>query len=347
VMSEVVKEYIKKIVDRKESLNGEEVSQCIRAFMNGEASEGQIGAFLIAMKSVALEPEVLHGCATAMVEAALPCDISRPGDRVDIVGTGGDGMDTYNISTAAGFVVAAAGLTVVKHGNVSASGSVGSANFIEALGANIRLDNVQVAKVVDDCGFAFLFAQVFHPAMRHVAPVRKLIGVRTVFNLLGPLSNPISVDYQVTGVASMELGPLFAEVLLRQGKKRALVVHSEEGMNEISPIGKTHAWLVNQGAVCKIVLEPSMYNLEPVPVAAEGILGGSVEERAALLHRVFAGEKCPLRSFLVVNAATVLWVAEAAADLCAAAAIVEEILDSGKAAAKLKEYAAATQALSV
>jgi len=261
---------------------------------------------------------------------------------VDIVGTGGDGMDTYNVSTAAGFILAAAGLTVAKHGNRSQSGSVGSADFLEALGADLECSNEEVARVIDGCGYGFLFAQKFHPAMKHVAPVRKEIGVRTVFNLLGPLTNPCAPEFQVTGVASEELGQLFAEVFVLQGKQRAMVVHSCDGMNEISPAGETHAWIVKEGVIEKQLLSPALFGLDPCPLDSHGILGGSPAERAALLKQVFAGEKIPLRSFLVINAAAAMWVAmhDEAPDFKSAAKLVQSVIDSGDARKKLEQYVA-------
>jgi len=176
-----------------------------------------------------------------------------------------------------------------------------------------------------------------------VGAVRKEIGVRTIFNLLGPLSNPSNPEYQVTGVAKKELGPIFADVFVEQGKRRALVIHSSEGMNEVSPEAETYAWLVKDGAVEPQTLTPTSFGLESVPVASAGILGGTAEERAVLLRNVLSGEQCPLRTFLVINAACALWVAEKASDLKEAAAMAEELIDSGKALAKLEEYVAATQ----
>lgn len=217
------------------------------------------------------------------------------------------------------------------------------ADFLEALGANLDLPNDKVAQVIDQCGFGFLFAQKFHPCMRHVAAVRKEIGVRTVFNLLGPLSNPAAPEFQVTGVASPELGPIFAEVFVQQGKTRGLVVNSSEGMNEISPQGETTGWMVQEGKVEVITLTPKSFGLEPVPLNSEGILGGTAEERAALLRRVFDGEHIPLRNFLVVNAAAALWVAGKAESLLEAATLAQTLIDGGAAKKKLDEYVQATQ----
>jgi anthranilate phosphoribosyltransferase len=220
-----VKVAIRAVVEEKRPLRPAEACAAIREIMAGDATHSQMGAFLIALQMQPIDPEVLKECAAAMVMFANPCKVKDPLTTMDIVGTGGDGLDTFNVSTAAGIVLAAAGIKCAKHGNRSASGSVGSADFLEALGCNIKLDGVQVATAVDECGFGFLFAQVFHPAMRHVAPARKEVGVRTIFNLLGPLTNPAAPKLQVTGVGKKELGPLFAELFKLNGAKRAMIVH--------------------------------------------------------------------------------------------------------------------------
>lgn len=255
---------------------------------------------------------------------ANPCVV--PEDRglvIDIVGTGGDGMDTFNVSTAAGIVMAACGLSCAKHGNRSASGSVGSADFracptppllalidpawcrklslahtphssfpcaaVEALGANINIDGAAVASAVKECGFGFLFAQMFHPSMKHVAPVRKEMGIKTIFNLLGPLTNPANPGLQVTGVGSKNLGPLFAELFRAKGTSRGMVVHSSDGLDEISPSAPTTAWVLENGKIEEKTIDPSTFGLPNHSL--DLVQGGSAAERAALFREILAGGK--------------------------------------------------------
>jgi len=350
----LVRAATKKMVERKgdsPSISPEEVLEAFKEIMAGDATEGQVAAFLLALQCcVQLDAHILNACASAMVDVALPCQVDRDAVRpmVDIVGTGGDGMDTFNVSTASGFVVAASGCVVVKHGNRSSSGSVGSADFLEALGVNINMNNERTAVVVNTCGFGFLFAQQFHPAMKHVAAVRKQIGVRTVFNLLGPLSNPANPDFQVTGVADASLGPIFAEVFRMQGRKRAMVIHSREGMNEVSPSGQTDAWVLQDGEISHRVLTPEAdFGVVPVPLdqwEAELIVGGSSEQRAEAFRAVLSGQTNGLRKFIVINCAVALWVAGKADDFKAAAALAEETITSGKAKVLLEEYSTLTNA---
>lgn len=339
---------IKKMVERKgdaPAISPEEVLQAFKEIMAGEASEGQVAAFLLALQCcVTLNAQILNACACAMVEVAKPCQVKRDGLQplVDIVGTGGDGMDTFNVSTASGFVVAASGCVVVKHGNRSSSGSVGSADFLEALGVNINMDNDRTTAVVNQCGFGFLFAQQFHPAMKHVAAVRKQIGVRTVFNLLGPLSNPAAPDYQVTGVADASLGPIFAEVFRMQGRSRAVVIHSREGMNEVSPSGDTDAWVLQDGEITHRILNPEAdFGVAAVPLDewdAAMVVGGTSQQRAEAFRAVLKGATNGLFKFIVINCAVALWVAGKTESLHEAATLAQVTIATGKAEALLEEY---------
>ena len=199
---------LKAMVEHKRKLGSEEAVAALNEMFSGNASPAATGAFLVALQQQELEPALLRACAEEMVNFAAPCTVPNPEDLMDIVGTGGDGHDTFNVSSAAGIIMAAAGVRCAKHGNRSASGSVGTADFLEALGCNLNLDGAQVAKAVEHCSFGFLFAPCFHPTMRHVGPVRKELGVKTIFNYLGPLTNPSRPSSQVIGVARPDLGPV-------------------------------------------------------------------------------------------------------------------------------------------
>ena len=256
-----------------------------------------------------------------MVSFANPCDVKEKAGLMDIVGTGGDGLDTFNVSTAAGMVLAASGVKCAKHGNRSASGSVGSADFLEALGCNIMLTGPQVASAVEECGFGFLFAQMFHPAMKHVAPARKEIGVRTIFNLLGPLTNPAAPELQVIGVGKKDLGQLFAQLFKLKGAKRAMIVHSEEGLDEISPAGKTFAWILDGGNITEKEITPADFGLEAHKL--EDVQGGSAADRATIFRSIVKGgapQACDssqvkaIRDYIIINAAPAIFLAGKAAD---------------------------------
>jgi anthranilate phosphoribosyltransferase len=268
-----------------------------------------------------LDPELLRSCAEAMVSFANPCKVKAPEETMDIVGTGGDGLDTFNVSTAAGMVLAASGVKCAKHGNRSASGSVGSADFLEALGCNIMLDGDQVATAVDECGFGFLFAQMFHPAMKHVGPARKEIGVRTVFNLLGPLTNPAAPGLQVIGVGKKELGPLFAELFKLKGAKRAMIVHSSEGLDEISPAARTYVWLLDEGKITEKEISPADFGLDAHKL--EDVQGGSAADRATIFRQAIGGgapqssespQVTAVRDYIIINAAPAIYLAGKAKD---------------------------------
>lgn len=289
-----------------------------------------------------------------MVSFANPCKVKDPLTTMDIVGTGGDGLDTFNVSTAAGMVLAAAGVKCAKHGNRSASGSVGSADFLEALGCNIKLDGEQVAAAVDECGFGFLFAQMFHPAMRHVAPARKEIGVRTIFNLLGPLTNPAAPGLQVIGVGKKELGQLFAELFKLKGAKRAMIVHSAEGLDEISPAGKTFAWILDGGKITEQEISPADFGLETHKL--ELVQGGSAADRAAIFREILKGgppqasdsaQVQATRDYIIINAAPAIYLAGKAKTFKAAADIARTALENGSALKVLDKYIALTNNLSV
>ena len=338
------------MVSCKRPLAAEEACAAMKEIMAGEASQAQIGAFLVALQNQPLDPALVKECAAAMVSFANPCAVQEPQMTMDIVGTGGDGLDTFNVSTAAGMVLAAAGVKCAKHGNRSASGSVGSADFLEALGCNIKLNGEQVATAVDECGFGFLFAQMFHPAMRHVAAARKEIGVRTVFNLLGPLTNPANPGLQVIGVGKKELGPLFAELFKLKGAKRAMIVHSAEGLDEISPAGKTFVWMLDSGTITEKEISPADFGVDEHKL--EDVQGGSAADRASIFREILAGGKkrkgataahTAIADYIIINAAPAIMLAGKAKDLKSAAQIARTAMENGAALKVLDAYIALTK----
>ncbi|HEU4759295.1 MAG TPA: anthranilate phosphoribosyltransferase, partial [Dehalococcoidia bacterium] len=267
--------------------------------------------------------------------------VAVEGAVVDTCGTGGDAQGTFNVSTAAAFVAAAAGVRVAKHGNRAMSSECGSADVLEALGAKIDLSPEQVSQCIRECGIGFMFAQVFHPSMKHAAGPRREIGIRTVFNVLGPLTNPAGASAQLLGVARPELAPKMAAALQRLGVRRALVVHGEDGLDELSLSGPSTVHELREGRVRRYVVAPEEVGLKRAPL--EALRGGSPEENASRLRRVLAGERGPLRDFVVLNAAAALLAAEAAPDLREGARLAEEAIDSGKARALLERFVAVTR----
>ena len=311
--------------------------------MEGRAAEATVGAFLSALTVERCSPVILAACAKAMRDHAVPVLLPPSGPAtIDIVGTGGDGADSFNVSTASAFVVAACGVRVVKHGNRSSSSKCGSADLIEAVGAPLSLSAPQVVQLVQEVGFAFLFAQAFHPAMRHVAAARRAVGVRTVFNLLGPLSNPAIPTYQVTGVYSRVLGPLFALSLHRLGVRRAMVVHGvDEGVDELSPQGRSLLWRVDErGEVEESEVTPDDFGLPSHPLSA--VASGSAADNAATLLRLLGGEEGPLLDWVLMNASAALVCAGEAAGWKEGVAKARSAIEQGRALRVLKHYVKAS-----
>ena len=333
----MIQDAIRALVDRG-PLTGSEAAAALEEIMTGSATPAQIGAFLAAMRLRGETPEVIAAGLTVMQTHAEPCPVS---DVIDICGTGGDGIDTINVSTAAAFVVAAAGVRVAKHGNRAASSKCGSADVLEALGARIDLGGDQVARVINGCGFGFLFAQRFHPAMRHVGGPRREIAVRSMFNILGPLSNPANPRAQLVGVGARTIGPIVAQALALRGMERALVVHSDDGLDEISTAGGTHAWIVGEGAVAERELHPEDFGLPTHPLSA--VAGGEAQQNAGDILAVMDGAEGPKTDFVLMNAAASLYVAGAAADLAVGMARAREAIASGRAREVLDHYIALTQ----
>ena len=316
----------------------EEAAAALETIMSGEATQAQIGAFLAGMRQYGETPEVVAACWAVMERHAEPI---AAGNVVDLCGTGGDGADTFNVSTAAAFVVAGAGARVAKHGNRAASSRCGSADLLEAFGARIDLGGEAVAKVIEQCGFGFLFAQRFHPAMRHVGGPRRELGTRTIFNVLGPISNPAAPRAQLTGVGSAQLGPLISEAFRIRGLDRAVVVHSEDGLDEISPAAPTHAWVLEGGALRKEELTPDTFGVEGCSL--DEVAGGEAEENVETLRAILAGQGGPVADFVTLNAAAGCWAAGLADSFVEGAALARESIASGRAREVAESYVRLTQ----
>jgi anthranilate phosphoribosyltransferase len=327
----MIKEAIGTLVARK-NLTYEEAYFVMGEIMGGEATPVQIAAFLTALRLKGETVDEIAGMASVMRAKSTPVKITGP--AIDIVGTGGDGSGSFNVSTAAAFVAAGAGLKVAKHGNRGASSQCGSADILEALGVKIDLGPSEVAACIERLGIGFMFAPVYHPAMKYAASVRKEMGIRTVFNILGPLTNPAKVEHIVLGVPSEELGSKIAAVLHRLGVKHALVVHGKDGLDEISISGKSIIWDITKEKVASpYEVSPKNFGLEKA--AAGEIKGGTPKENAEKLLNILDKKKGALRDITVMNAAAALVAGDVTTDLKEAARRAGEAIDSGKAKEKL------------
>eukprot|EP01127_Copromyxa_protea_P003593 TRINITY_DN13395_c0_g1_i1.p1 TRINITY_DN13395_c0_g1~~TRINITY_DN13395_c0_g1_i1.p1 ORF type:complete len:340 (+),score=53.27 TRINITY_DN13395_c0_g1_i1:84-1022(+) len=308
--------------------------------MTGQATPAQIGAYLVALQSHTLPAHVLISSASALRGLARVCPYQKTEDSVllDIVGTGGDSWDTFNASTAASLVLAACGVPCAKHGNRSSSGRCGSADLIEALGAGcLSRTEEQVASCLQNYGFTFLFAQYFHPSMGSVAPIRKEIGIRTIFNMLGPLLNPLQPNHMLLGVGVKSLGPLYAEVLAQtEHVKRALIVHAELGMDEIGPEGDTQVWEVNGDVITTYTINPASFGLPEHSV--KDVAGSGPSENAATFRRILQGEKGPVTDFLLLNCSAALVVSGKAENFKEGVEIARKVLEDGTAYQLLEKF---------
>ena len=326
-----------------ESLPMDEAQAVMDEIMEGRATPAQIGAFLIALRLKGETEDEVAGFAASMRDRAVHVPVRDGGVLVDTCGTGGDGRHTFNISTTAAFVAAGAGVRIAKHGNRAISGECGSADVLEALGVNIQLGPQDVARCLDEAGVGFMFAPLYHPAMRHAGPVRRELGVRTVFHLLGPLTNPAGANTQLLGVADGRAARIIARALARLGTRHALVVHGGGGLDEISLSGPTLCYEVRAGQdePETFTISPAEFGLTPAPV--EAVHGGSAAENAPLLRAVLDGAPGPYRDITVLNAAAVLYVAERVPDLETGVAQAAESIDSGAARAALQRMIRVSQ----
>ncbi len=328
----MIKSALQKILER-EHLTRAEAYAAMNTIMNGEATHAQIGALLVALRMKGEQPEEIAGFAACMRDKSEKVLSSRAHEAVDLVGTGGDGKATFNISTVASFVVAGAGVPVAKHGNRAISSQCGSADVLGALSVNIELNAEQLGKCLDEVGLAFLFAPMLHPAMKHAIAPRRELGVRTVFNILGPITNPAGVRRQLIGVYDRKLLRLLAEVLLQLEAEHVMLVHSDEGMDEISLAAPTFVAELREGEIREYEITAEDFGLKP---AADNAAGGDAARNAQIALRILHGEECEGREIVIANAAAGLYVAGAAGSLQEGAALAQESLAKGAALQKLE-----------
>ncbi|CAE8603369.1 unnamed protein product [Polarella glacialis] len=332
-----------KVLESGKDLEPAAASAAMKELMAGEATAAQTGAFLALLTLDRCKPGIIHALAHVMRESANPVEIQRSsGPIVDIVGTGGDGQDTFNISTAAGLLAAGAGARIVKHGNRAATSKSGAADIIEALGAKLEIMPSDVSAVLDAGSFVFLFARSYHPAMKHVGPIRHELGIRTVFNILGPLTNPARPDAMVCGVYTPVLGRLFVEVFKMLGMSRALVVHGCEGLDELSIEGASKVWELHQsGEITEYEVRPSDFGLDAHPLSE--VAGGTPEENAAEMRELLSGRgRTAVRDMIVMNASAALYAAGKVADFKSGCVAARAALADGRAIQTLDAYISAS-----
>ena len=317
-----------------ESLDRAESEALFEKLIDGEISEPMKAALLVALRMKGEAVHEIAGAAAAMRRRSIPIRHACAG-VVDTCGTGGDGRGTFNISTAAALVAAAAGARVAKHGNRSISSRSGSADVLAALGVKIEIDPETAGRALETIGITFLFAPLLHPAMKAMMPVRRELGMRTIFNVLGPLINPAGAVRQVMGVYADGMVELIANVLLELGAEHALVVHGTDGLDEITTTGPTHVGEVRDGRVRVYMLDPEQLGVPRASLA--DLVGGSPEDNAALMHRVLGGEAGPLADITAANAGAAIYVAALAPTLAAGVSTARDVLASGAAARKLAE----------
>lgn len=331
----MIKEAIEKIVS-KEDLTFEEAYTVMNEIMSGETTEVQNAAFLAALSTKSAKAETIDeisGCAKAMREHAEQVPVPQP--VIDIVGTGGDKANSFNISTTASLVVASAGVKVAKHGNRAASSKSGTADCLEALGVNIDQDPELCRKLLDKVGMCFFFAQRYHKSMKYVGPIRKQLGFRTVFNILGPLTNPSSPVHQLLGVYDEYLVEPLAKVLQNLGVKRGLVVYGQDKLDEISLSAPTSVCEIDGDQLRSYVIQPEDFGL--TPCQKEDLKGGSPKENAELTRLILAGEKGPKRDAVLLNAGAALYISQKVASIKEGVELAGQLIDSGKAQATLEQ----------
>ncbi len=337
----MIKEAIALLIDGK-SLTMEQASEVMEEITSGKVTPAQFGAFVTALRVKGESADEIAGLASVMRAKSVRVETSAP--AIDIVGTGGDNSHSFNISTAAAFVAAGAGFKVAKHNNRAMTSKCGSADVLEALGLKIELDASQVKDCIERVGIGFMFAPMFHPSMKFAAAPRRELGVRTVFNILGPLTNPALVEAQVLGVASAELGEKMSQVLKRLGARRAFVVYGLNGMDEITVSGQSRVWELSDGDINVYEIAPQDFGMAEADV--ETLVGGTPEENASILRSVLEGEKGPRRDAVVMNSAAAIALGRDAKGLPAlkeAAVLAMETIDSGQALEKLTRLANLSQ----
>jgi len=341
----MIKELISRIVAGKD-LTEEEMERAMDEIMSGEATPAQIGAFITGLRMKGETVDEITGAARTMRAKATKIKVSREIVSIDqpildIVGTGGDGTRTFNVSTTTAFVAAGAGITVAKHGNRAVSSMCGSADVLENLGVNLNITSKDVERCVNEIGIGFLFAPIFHGAMKHAAGPRREIGIRSIFNLLGPVTNPADASVLVLGVYDLNLTDKIAMVLNRLGTREAFVVCGEGTFDEISICGPTRISHLKDGEVKTFRITPEEYGFKRA--ALEDIVGGNAEENADIVRNILSGEKGPKRDMVLLNAAAAFVAAGRAADFKKGISIGEDSIDSGKAREKLERLIEFTQ----
>jgi anthranilate phosphoribosyltransferase len=330
----MITDVIQKLVERTD-LTEQEARAVMEEIMAGQATDAQVAGFLTALRMKGETSTELIGFARVMREKAEPLWDGEVPAVLDTCGTGGDGSGTFNISTAAAFVAAGAGVKIAKHGNRSASSRCGSADVMEALGLDIQMPIERLRRAIMELGIGFLFAPRFHSSMKHVVPARSQLKIRTVFNMLGPLANPASARYQVTGVSSMGIVEVIANALHGLGVDYAFVVHSADGMDEISISAPTYVVELRNGEMRRFSIKPEDFGITPAPIAS--IFGGDAKTNAAIIEGVLKGERGPQRDVVLMNAAAAIVAGGRADTLKEGIRAAEESLDKGAALKKLNE----------
>lgn len=324
-------DYLKKIIAR-EDLTEDQMAEMMNEIFSGQCTDAQIGAFMTALATKGETFAELAGAARAMRKKALRLQVPAS-TLVDIVGTGGDSAHTFNISTTTAFVVAGCGVSVAKHGNRAVSSKCGSADVLEALGVNLTLAPEAVEEAVMEIGIGFLYAPLYHKAMKYAAPARKEIGLRSIFNMLGPLTNPAAANCILLGVYAAGLTEMFAQALKRLGARRAFVVHGHDGLDEITVCAKTRVSELANGEVRTFDISPEPYFGNSV--APEMLTGGKVDENSEIIREILSGERGPRRNIVLFNAAAALMCAGKVEDFRTGIQLAETAIDEGAAARKL------------
>lgn len=334
-----IKQALAQLVN-KQALTTVQMRQVMGQIMSGQASDAQIGGFLIALRMKGESVEEITGAAQVMRELAVPVTISSP-QAVDIVGTGGDGSNLFNVSTASSLVVAAAGGHVAKHGNRSVSSSSGAADLLEACGVNLELTPEQVGRCIDEVGVGFMFAPQHHSAMKYAIGPRREMALRTLFNVLGPLTNPANARHYLLGVYSRELCLPMAQALQALGAEHAMVVHASDGLDELSLAAPSYVAELHEGDVHEYELTPEQAGL--TRQSLEGLQVTSREESLAIIQAAFAGEHAKAMDMIALNAGAALYCADQVTDLAAGVALARQTMQAGKATAKLQQLVTFSQ----
>jgi len=334
-----MKNYIEKIKSGA-NLSQSEIEDVMHQIMSGEADKTDMASFLLSLREKGPTVEEITGAAKIMRKFVVSID-SKHEAILDTCGTGGDQKNSFNISTATALVVAGAGGVVAKHGNRSVSSRCGSACILEELGVNLNIEEQHLKECLDEVGVVFLFAQKLHPAMKNVAPVRKELGVETIFNVLGPLTNPAKATHQIMGVYSRELVEPMAHVLKNLGLQRALVVHGSDGLDEITTTGKTFISEFNGKEVISYDIDPEELGIQRAD--PKDLQGGDIEDNAKIMNSILDGEQGPKRDIVVLNAAYALYVLEKVDDIMKGIEMAQKAIDMGKARQKLGELVSFTK----